>query len=44
MLLHHREASATPRMIEHPVLVYMLVRSLLAEALKSSIENLSEKS
>ncbi len=29
----HREASDTPRMIEHPVPVYTLIRSLLAEPL-----------
>ncbi len=29
----HREASDTPRMIEHPVPVYLLTRSLLAEPL-----------
>ena len=30
-----REASDTPRIIEHPVPVYMLIRSLLAEPLSS---------
>jgi hypothetical protein len=30
-----REASDTPRMIEHPVPVYMLTRSLLAEPLNA---------
>src|SRR5215212_4378486 len=29
-----REASDTPRIIEHPVPVYMLIRSLLAEPLR----------
>ena len=33
MLLLSREASATPRMIEHLVPIYTLIRSLLAEPL-----------
>jgi hypothetical protein len=32
----HREASDTPRMIEHPVPIYLLVSSLLAGALSRS--------
>src|SRR5919202_1619235 len=33
-----REASATPRMIEHPCPLYMLTRSLLAQAVSKDLD------